>query len=118
MRSYRGKQDKRNPTTCQACHGQAPHKKIAKLNDHTDKVACQTCHIPRFARGSVATKMSWDWSTSGKRAPDGKPLVVKNADSHEIYNGKKGDFVLAENVIPQYLLVQRQGEIHLARRPG
>ena len=99
----RGKQDKRNPTTCQACHGQAPHKKIAKLNDHTDKVACQTCHIQRFARGGVPTKMSWDWSTSGKRAPDGKPLVVKNADSYEIYNGKKGDFVLAENVIPQYL---------------
>jgi octaheme c-type cytochrome (tetrathionate reductase family) len=99
----RGKEYKTSPTTCPACHGQTPHKKIAKLNDHTDKVACQTCHIPRFARGGVPTKMSWDWSTSGKRGPDGKPLVVKNADAYETYNGKKGDFVLAENVIPEYI---------------
>ena len=99
----RGKHYSTSPTTCQACHGQAPHKKIAKLNDHTDKVACQTCHIPKFARGGVPTKMSWDWSTSGKRGPDGKPLVTKNADAYEVYNGKKGDFVLAENVIPQYI---------------
>ncbi len=99
----RGKHYNTSPTTCQACHGQAPHKKIAKLNDHTDKVACQTCHIPKFARGGVPTKMSWDWSTSGKRGPDGKPLVKKNADEYEVYNGKKGDFVLAENVVPQYI---------------
>ncbi len=48
-----------------------------KLNDHTDKVACQTCHIPSFARGGVATKMSWDWSTAGKLTPEGKPFVTK-----------------------------------------
>ena len=99
----RGEHDARNPTTCQACHGQAPHKKIAKLNDHTKIVACQTCHIPRYARGGVPTKMLWDWSTSGKRGSDGKPLIKKNADAYEIYNGKKGDFVLAENVIPEYI---------------
>jgi octaheme c-type cytochrome (tetrathionate reductase family) len=99
----RGKAYKTGPTTCPACHGQAPHKKTAKLNDHTNKIACQTCHIPRYARGGVPTKMSWDWSTSGKRGPDGKPLVVKNADAYEIYNGKKGDFVLAENVVPEYI---------------
>jgi len=42
----RGKEYKTIPTTCQACHGQAPHKKVAKLNDHTDKVACQTATCP------------------------------------------------------------------------
>ena len=36
----RGKADSSNPATCQACHGQAPHTGKAKLNDHTDKVAC------------------------------------------------------------------------------
>lgn len=99
----RGKEYKTNPTTCQACHGQAPHKKIAKLNDHTDKVACQTCHIPRYARGGIATLMSWDWSTAGERAPDGKPLIKKDAKGRVIYSGAKGDFVRAENVVPDYI---------------
>lgn len=101
----RGKADAGNPATCQACHGQAPHKapKSAKLNDHTAKVACQTCHIPTFARGGIPTKMSWDWSTAGKRGPDGKPLVVKNEEGHVVYNGIKGDFVMAEKVIPEYV---------------
>ena len=98
----RGKEYTTNPTTCQACHGQAPHKKVAKLNDHTDKVACQTCHIPTFARGGVATKMSWDWSTAGRMGPDGKPLSKKDAKGHVIYTAAKGDFVLGENVVPDY----------------
>jgi octaheme c-type cytochrome (tetrathionate reductase family) len=99
----RGKAETGNPGTCQACHGQVPHKKTAKLNDHTAKVACQTCHIPAFARGGIPTKMSWDWSTAGKRGPDGKPLVVKNEEGHVVYNGIKGDFVMAENVVPEYV---------------
>jgi octaheme c-type cytochrome (tetrathionate reductase family) len=99
----RGKADTNNPGTCQACHGQAPHKKSAKLNDHTAMVACQTCHIPTFARGGTPTKMSWDWSTAGKRGPDGKPLVVKNEEGHVVYNGIKGDFVMAEKVVPEYI---------------
>jgi thiosulfate reductase cytochrome b subunit len=98
----RGKADSSNPATCQACHGQAPHS-MAKLNDHTDKVACQTCHIPAFARGDMPTKMSWDWSTAGKRDAKGKPLVVTNDDGHITYNGIKGDFVLEENVKPEYV---------------
>jgi len=32
--------------TCESCHGLTPHEKDAKLNDHTDRVACQSCHIP------------------------------------------------------------------------
>jgi octaheme c-type cytochrome (tetrathionate reductase family) len=99
----RGEHGDRNPATCQACHGQAPHKTELKLNNHTAKVACQTCHIPKFARGEVPTKMSWDWSTAGKRDEKGKPLVITNDDGHPIYNGIKGDFVLGENVTPDYV---------------
>ena len=99
----RGKHERDNPSTCQSCHGQAPHKKEAKLNTHTAKVACQTCHIPAFARGDVPTKMSWDWSTAGKRDKDGKPLVIKNEEGHTTYIGTKGDFVYGENVRPEYL---------------
>ncbi|MDP1652402.1 MAG: tetrathionate reductase family octaheme c-type cytochrome [Rhodocyclaceae bacterium] len=101
----RGKADEGNPATCQACHGQAPHKEknSDKLNSHTRKLACQTCHIPAFARGEIATKMAWDWSTAGKRDEKGKPLVVKDEHGHAIYQGHKGDFVYGENVKPDYI---------------
>ena len=36
--------------SCASCHTEKPHKPGSKLNDHTDKVACQSCHIPEFAR--------------------------------------------------------------------
>ncbi|MBI2275763.1 MAG: tetrathionate reductase family octaheme c-type cytochrome [Dechloromonas sp.] len=101
----RGKGDKGNPSTCPACHGQTPHQgggKAAKLNDHIDKIACQTCHIPAIARGGVATKMTWDWSTAGQFSPDGKPIIRKDAKGRVIYDSKKGDFTLGENVQPEY----------------
>jgi octaheme c-type cytochrome (tetrathionate reductase family) len=67
----RGASDNGNPATCVSCHGKGPHKQDARLNQHTAKLACQTCHIPEFARGGIATKMNWDWSTAGQR--DAKP---------------------------------------------
>lgn len=90
--------------TCNSCHSEKPHtsKDAKDLNRHVKQIACQTCHIPTFARGGVPTKMAWDWSTAGQRGPDGKPLVKRNKEGYEIYNGIKGDFVLAENVVPQY----------------
>ena len=105
----RGKQDASNPTTCQSCHGQAPHKNAemaAKLNEHTDKLACQTCHIPQFARGNIPTKMTWDWSTAGKLTADGKPISIKDSSGHhESYNSKKGNFTYESEVIPEYIWI-------------
>lgn len=99
----RGKQDGRNPATCRACHGSEPHNEaMENLNTHTRKIACQTCHIPTIARGGVATKMSWDWSTAGKLTPEGKPVVKKDESGHVVYHGKKGDFTYAANVAPEY----------------
>ncbi len=36
------------PVTCSKCHGEDPHagKNAEVLNEHTQKLACQTCHIP------------------------------------------------------------------------
>lgn len=102
----RGKKDDSNPATCQSCHGQSPHQKAemaAKLNEHTDKIACQTCHIPQFARGNIATKMSWDWSTAGRLSPEGKPLNIKDSSGHhDRYDSKKGDFTYESDVVPEY----------------
>jgi len=88
---------------CENCHSGAPHKTNAVLNRHIAKVACQTCHIGRFARGGVPTKTVWDWSTAGQRGPDGKPVVKKNDQGYETYNAGKGTFELAENVVPEYV---------------
>jgi octaheme c-type cytochrome (tetrathionate reductase family) len=101
----RGSQEERNPATCQACHGTAPHESGAhaqRLNEHTRALACQTCHIPAFARGGVPTKMEWDWSTAGRLDEEGNPIQVRNEDGYVIYDSKKGDFVPGENVVPEY----------------
>jgi octaheme c-type cytochrome (tetrathionate reductase family) len=81
---------------CTDCHDDEKLHKIKKIDDHTDSVACQTCHIPEFAR-MLPTKTWWDWSTAGKDKgvkldEFGKPL----------YDKKKGDFKWEKNVIPKY----------------
>ncbi|SNY91534.1 octaheme c-type cytochrome, tetrathionate reductase family [Cohaesibacter sp. ES.047] len=91
--------------SCESCHSSKPHKANdlmgIKLNNHTDTVACQTCHIPEFARGGVATKTLWDWSTAGK-LKDGKPYTLMDEHGHPSYMSKKGDFEYHENVQPHY----------------
>ena len=97
----------RNAATCQSCHGDKPHKEglltLERLNNHTSKLACQTCHVPEFARGGVATKMAWDWSQAGRLTPEGKSIVEKDEHGHAIYDSRKGSFKLAENVVPDYV---------------
>ncbi len=102
----RGEHTTRNPATCQSCHGDRPHQggllQATRLNDHARTLACQSCHIPSFARGGVPTKMGWDWSTAGRMNEEGKPFQLKDEKGHVIYDSKKGDFVLGEHVQPHY----------------
>ncbi len=99
----RGKADNSNPATCVSCHDSTPHKQDARLNQHASKLACQTCHIPEYARGGVPTKMSWDWSKAGERDAEGKHVTRKDAKGHIIYESRKGAFTLGENVRPEYM---------------
>jgi len=88
--------------SCVSCHGERPmHDE--KLNDHTDIVACQTCHIPTIARGGYATKTYWDWSTSGQLDADGNPILKKDELGNVIYSSQKGDSVWEENLVPEYI---------------
>lgn len=86
---------------CEQCHQASPHSS-AELNTHTARVACQTCHIPAFARGGRATKMWWDWSKAGRKTPDGKNIVTKDANGDPTYDTQKGEFIWESNVIPTY----------------
>jgi len=84
-----------NHISCLGCHGERPHRKKL-INDHVSSIACETCHIPAFAR-EEPTKTWWDWSTSGKNK-DPKPDEYGMPD----YDKKKGDFRWDKNVIPEY----------------
>jgi hypothetical protein len=90
-----------NGMNCKDCHRQ-PHKD-ERLNQHLARVACITCHIPSFAR-NVPTKMEWDWSKAGDSTrPD---------DPHH-YLKIKGEFVYANNVIPEYRWFNLTGDRYL-----
>ena len=101
---------RRQVATCESCHGNSPHPGVSvksiKLNGHGDRVACQSCHIPTFARGGVATKIDWDWRTAGK-LKDGvgfslKEYTQSNGEHRATYKSIKGDFKYGENLVPQY----------------
>ena len=82
--------DDENQIACTDCHLETPHQD-ERINAHTANVACQTCHIPEFAR-KKATKVEWDWSKAGQDIPQ---------DPHE-YLKIKGEFVYEDNVVPDY----------------
>ena len=89
----------------------------ALLDRHLGKIACQTCHIPRFSKTQFA-KMDWDWSTSGdNKTCGGTPGTCTNgvvttkvndegvpdptsATAVTSYDYIKGLFVWKLNVIP------------------
>lgn len=85
---------------CVDCHEAEPHASD-RLDAHVATVACQTCHIPRFALENE-TKMSWDWSQAGQDLPE----------SHD-YSPKKGRFVYAKQVEPEYRWYNGHSERHL-----
>ena len=100
----------RETASCESCHSAAPHPidtvKGIKLNTHTSKVACETCHIPEIARGGVATEVDWDWRTMGK-LKNGEGFKLKEytqGDGHHraTYKSIKGSFTYAENLKPMY----------------
>jgi len=96
--------DDKSRASCESCHGMTPHPTTInnKINDHTDKVACVTCHIPTYARGGVATKMWWDWSTAGKKDADGNLIKKKNKQGQVTYFTKKGNFTWGQDLVPEY----------------
>lgn len=92
--------DQTSKITCESCHTSKPHKLNSKANDHTDIVACQTCHIPEFAR-ERPTKMSWDWSQAGRKK-DGKKFKSKDQYGQYDYMTIKGQMRWDKNVKPEY----------------
>lgn len=80
-----------NGILCTDCHVEAPHKD-RRLNAHISSIACQTCHIPTFAK-KAPTKMDWDWSKAGD--------ADREDDIHH-YLKIKGEFIYDRDVVPEY----------------
>jgi hypothetical protein len=68
------------------CHDATPHDNL-DLNRHTERVACQTCHIPVYAKdasdsvASEATEINRSWqSGTHSSAPPYHPVLIKAND--------------------------------------
>ncbi len=96
-----GPQDK---PSCVACHGAEPHEPGVhdRLNAHSEYIACQTCHIPELARGGGETRTLWDWSEAGRTDDAGEPVIERDEAGRVVYDGRRGAFEWAEDLIPQY----------------
>ncbi len=90
----------RNRAYCEDCHTSTPHADDI-LNEHNLKVACQTCHIPTYAKAN-STKMYWDWSTAGK-LKNGEPYHEEDSLGNHTYLSIKGSFEWDRNVKPDYV---------------
>lgn len=96
----------KNHISCEGCHEAAPHKE-SRLNNHAATVACQTCHIPEFAK-ELPTKLSWDWSTAGKDLEETRDEYGKHA-----YMKKKGNFSWGKKVRPEYAWYNGQADAYM-----
>jgi octaheme c-type cytochrome (tetrathionate reductase family) len=76
---------------CTDCHT-APKHPDARIDAHLAAVACQTCHVPTYAR-KVPTKQFWDWSKAGDAS--------RKDDTHT-YLKIKGEFTYEQDVVPEY----------------
>ena len=92
--------ENKSRATCEQCHSETPHTNEI-LNTHNLRVACQTCHIPVYAKVN-STKMIWNWSTAGRFDENGNQIHENDADGNHNYLSIKGNFVYDDHVIPEY----------------
>ncbi|MBF0351490.1 MAG: tetrathionate reductase family octaheme c-type cytochrome [SAR324 cluster bacterium] len=80
----------RNGVDCIACHEGTHQDK--RINTHIASLACQTCHIPKYAK-KIPTKTDWDWSKAGD---------VSRKDDPHVYLRIKGEFIYGQDLTPEY----------------
>ena len=87
--------------TCESCHTDKPHNENDlldfHLNNHTKTIACNTCHVPLYAK-CKPTKTFWDWSQAGNK----KRIPKNDKYGKPDYNWKKGEFQWKESAKPEY----------------
>ena len=89
-----GSAGKENKVACENCHDSEPHEKEL-INKHYSAVACETCHIPSYARDEAAVTY-WDWSKAGEE------IDPSTKSEEKIYDKRLGELVQKINVKPEY----------------
>ena len=85
-----------NGVDCSDCHvGHQHHDE--RIDRHVSAVACQSCHIPTYAK-RLPTKTFWDWSKAGDK---------NRADDEHHYLKIKGEFVYDQDIVPEYYWFNR-----------
>ncbi len=94
--------------SCKTCHADHAHQ-TAALDHHTDRIACQTCHIPVYAKERYV-KTWWDWSTAGELKDGtgdfaGRKVwkIQKDENGNKIYMSPKGSFIWGKQLTPEYV---------------
>jgi octaheme c-type cytochrome (tetrathionate reductase family) len=86
---------------CEQCHGFTPHGVSGMLGQHLDdhvrSIACETCHIPFFAR-STPTLMHRDYSVAGEDRPE-----ERDRWDMPTYDRRFGAIRWGMNEVPVYL---------------
>ena len=100
----------RNRATCTQCHTNRPHDNEL-VNEHTIKVACQSCHIPEYAKAN-STKTSWDWSTATLLDEEGNPYSLNDDKGNHTYLSIKGNFTWGDHLIPDYIWFNGTADHH------
>lgn len=98
--------------SCTTCHtgkdGPAGHS-TDKVNDHVARVACQTCHIPVYAKAATETFRDWRTHHDGRPADSsavpGHPYTEKMADlwpAYRFWNRKSDNALLGDDAFRTY----------------
>ena len=92
--------------TCESCHTDRPHGDYSatdgrRRDTHAGRIACQTCHIPAFAK-DISTEMERDWSN---------PFYSAGACSGQ--GGWKPEEIRASNVVPTYAWFDGTSDVYV-----
>jgi octaheme c-type cytochrome (tetrathionate reductase family) len=97
---------------CGDCHGDRTNihagSSVEQIIGLHPRIACQTCHIPTFAR-NYPTKVEWYWEDAGDVARGVETEIVDGAEV-PVYDPKKGSFVWQSNVRPTLLFYDGRWE--------
>ncbi|MFO7716772.1 thrombospondin type 3 repeat-containing protein [Desulfosarcina sp.] len=98
--------------SCLTCHADKNSPKghdTAKINDHVARVACQTCHIPVYAKVATETYRDWrihhDGSPADATAVAGHPYTEKAANltpTYRFWNRKSDNALLGDDASRAY----------------
>lgn len=90
-RSISDSGSRQKATGCISCHGKNSHT-LARLNQHSILIACQSCHIPEYGNNGPVVA-SWNWLLDSSAYT----LYRKN---NILFSGN--GFIRGENIAPIY----------------